>query len=115
MAALTSTSVTLNGFFYDGARVESRHKVCDVTLALTSQGGLTNNIPAALFGLSRITEAFAFRDSSSNLFLAGPSYDGTTTGAFLVFYAITNATDASRNAPADITATVRGKVVGIEA
>ena len=115
MATLTASSVTLNGFFYDGARVGSRHKVCDVTLVLSSQGGLTNNIPASLFGLSTITEAFSFRDSSSNLYLAAPSWDGTTTGAYLVFYAITNATDASRNAPADITATVRGKVVGIEA
>lgn len=115
MAALTASGVTLNGFYYRGARVGSKHKVCDVTLVLSSQGGLTNNIPAALFGLSTITECFSFRDSSSNVYLAGPSYDGTTTGAFLVFYAITSATDATRNAPADITATVRGKVSGIEA
>lgn len=114
MAALTSTGVTLNGFYFQNARVGSKRKVVNATLVLSSQGGLTNNIPAALFGLSQITDAFAWRDSSSNLFLCGPSYDGTTSGAFLVFYAITNATDASRNAPADISATVRGDVVGIE-
>lgn len=114
MAALTSTGVTNNGYYYDGSRVSSKHKVVDVTLVLSSQGGLTNNIPASLFGLTKITKAFSFRDASSNLYLAGPSWDGTTTGLYLVFYAVTNATDASRNAPADITATVRGKVVGIE-
>lgn len=114
MAALTSAGVTLNGFYYLGLRPESKRKVVNVTLVLSSQGGLTNNIPASLLGLRAVTRAYSGRDSSSKLYPAGPSYDGTTTGTYLVFYDLTNATDANRNAPADITATVRISVEGTE-
>ena len=115
MSALTSSGVTINDIYMEGDFVNSKRKVLNVTLVLSSQGGLTNNIPASLFGLSAITEARGFRTSSSVKYDAGPSYDGTTAGAYLVFYDATNATDASRNNPADITATVRGTVIGIEA
>lgn len=114
MAALTSAGVASSGFYYLGLRPGSKRKVVGATLTLVSQGGLTNNIPASLFGLQRITKVYSARDSSSNIYLAGPSYDGTTTGLYLVFYALTSATDATRNAPADLTATVTVSVEGIE-
>lgn len=114
MAALTSASVTINGYYYLGLRPESKRKVINATLVLSSQGGLTNNIPATLFGLRAVTRAYSGRDSSSKFYPAGPSYDGTTTGIYLVFYDMTNATDATRNSPADITATVRISIEGVE-
>lgn len=105
MAALTSAGVTVNGFYYTGDRPGSKKKVVNVTLVLSSQGGLTNNIPASLFGLSKITDATNFRTSASVLSVAGPSSDGT----LLVFYTIN-----TNGNPADQTATVSGYITGDE-
>lgn len=109
MAALTSAGVTINDYTYGGARVGSRRKVVDVTLVLSSQGGLTNNIPASLFGLTQITRAFSFRDTSSVAVTFGPNLSSTLNGTLLVAYAV-----ETNGSPADISATVRGYVEGIE-
>lgn len=105
MAALTSSGVTFNEIWKTGRTGTRYYKALDVTLVLSSQGGLTNNIPASLFGLSKITSAHGFRDSSSVAVGAGPSYDG----AYLVFYTLE--TDGN---PADQTGTFKGIIEGVE-
>lgn len=114
MAALTSTGVTQHDFWYVGGPKPKAIKVVDVTLTLSSQGGLTNNIPATLFGMRRILYATGFRDTSSLKLDFGPNLTSTLNGTLLVAYNAENATDASRNDPADVTATVRGLVFGYE-
>lgn len=103
MAALTSSGVTVNDIWTEGGRNGRKFLVKDVTLVLSSQGGLTNNIPASLFGMRTIKSARSFRDSSSVAVTAAPSYDG----AYLVFYTI-----ETNGNPADKSATYRGIVVG---
>ncbi len=110
MGALAASGVTLNDFWYEGARVGTRMKVCDVTLVLSSQGGLTNNIPASLFGLSKIISAYGFRDTSSVAVTFGPNLSSTLNGTLLVAYAV-----ETNGSPADVSVTVRGYVRGIEA
>lgn len=105
MAALTSAGVTVNDVWKEGAPNGRKFKALDVTLVLSSQGGLTNNIPASLFGLASIKSARGFRDSSSVAVTAGPSYDGL----YLVFYTV-----ETNGNPADKTATYKGIVVGSE-
>lgn len=105
MAALTSSGVTLNEAFKEGRTSTHYRKVCDVTLVLSSQGGLTNNIPGSLFGLFRITRAYSFRDASSVAVSAGPSFDGTN----LVFYTV-----ETNGNPADQTGTFKGIIEGTE-
>ena len=109
MAALTSAGVTINDWWYDNSHVGSKRKTLDVTLVLSSQGGLTNNIPASLFGLTRITAASGFRDTSSVARTFGPSLSSTVAGALLVAYTV-----ETNGNPADVSVTVRGLVSGIE-
>lgn len=103
MAALTSSGVTVNDSWNESGNNNRKFRAKDVTLVLSSQGGLTNNIPASLFGMTKISSARAFRDSSSVAVYAGPSYDGS----YLVFYTI-----ETNGNPADKSATYRGVVVG---
>lgn len=103
MAALTSAGVTVNDWWTEGGTNGRKFKVKDVTLVLVAQGGASNTIAASLFGMSKVTEARAFRDSSSNSVLGFPSYDRTK----LHF-----CTAETAGTPADQTATVRGVVVG---
>lgn len=106
MAALTSAGVTVNAVYKGGGTNSRRYLYKDVTLTLSSQGGLTNNIPCALFGMSKIVGVEGpFRDASSVLYEAGPS----ATGAYLIF-----ATAETAGTPADQTATVRGVVFGFD-
>lgn len=114
MAALTSTGVTIHDAWKEGGTTGRKFKAVDVTLVLSSQGGLTNNIPASLFGMSTIVDARGFRTTSSVRASFGPSLSSTEVGDYLVAYANTDATDATRNNPADISATVRGIVIGYE-
>ncbi len=104
MAALTSAGVTVNRSWQEGNPNGRKFKAVDVTLVLSSQGGATNNIPAALFGMTEIVDATGFRDSAGAHVQAMPSY----TGALLTF-----CTEATAGTPADQTATVRGIVKGV--
>lgn len=103
MAALTSSGVTVHDSWNEGGINARKFRASDVTLVLSSQGGLTNNIPASLFGFTKIKSARGFRDSSSVAVAAGPSYDG----AYLVFYTV-----ETNGNPADKSGTYRGIVVG---
>jgi hypothetical protein len=103
MAAVAKSAVTQNDAWNEGGNNGRKFRAQDVTLVLSSQGGLTNNVPATIFGLSKITSARSFRDSNSVAVAAGPSYDGL----YLVFYTI-----ETNGSPADKSATYRGIVVG---
>lgn len=110
MAALTSAGVTFNDVWYS-ADTGVNMKCVDVTLVLSSQGGLTNNIPCSLFGMSRVRECSNAVDSAASLLLlAAPSYDRTK----VCIYQMTNATDATRTAPVDVSLTIRLIVKGTE-
>jgi len=113
MAALTTNAAfiaaggVIGDVWYDKA---SGYKNLQITIP-ASQGGSTNTIAAACFGLTTIEGADNARISSSDkIYLAGPSYDRTK----LFIYDITNATDANRNNPADTTAATRCRVFGKE-
>lgn len=109
MAALTQSGVTINDSWVE-ATSGPCFKCIDATLVLSSQGGLTNNIPAALFGLSKVRECTSARDSAGSLLiLAAPSYDG----AYVCVYQMTNATDATRTTPVDVSLTIRLIVKGV--
>lgn len=105
MAALEQSAVTVNGYWYEGVYNDSKRKVVDATLVLTGQGGLTNNIPASLFGLRNIKGVRSARNDSSVLILAAPSYDEA--------YVVLGSTNGA-GTPTDTTATVRLEVVGEE-
>lgn len=64
--------------------------------------------------MTRIVEARGFRNTSSVRVEFGPSLTSSVVGQYLVGYDNTQATDADRNNPADLTGTFRGYVVGIE-
>lgn len=104
MANLAQSAVVKDDIYYSDGPSGRRLKYVHVTLTLTGQGGGTNLIPASLFGMAKIHRAHSFRDSSNNILVASPSYDGTG----LLFKA------AGTNAPADVTATVKGVVAGVE-
>lgn len=110
MAALTSSGVTFNDVWYTGDTGPNM-KCCDVTLVLSSQGGLTNNIPCTLFGMARVREVSNASDSAGSLLIIGaPSYDRTK----VCIYQMTNATDATRTTPVDVSLTIRLIVKGVE-
>lgn len=110
MGAVAASAVTFNDVWYT-ADTGPNMKCTDVTVVLSSQGGLTNNIPAALFGMRKIRECSSAVDSAGSLLLvAAPSYDRN----YVCIYQLTNATDATRTTPADISLTIRLIVKGVE-
>lgn len=110
MASLAKTAVTIRDSWWEGgAPLTKKTKVLSVTMVLTGQGGATNTIPASVFGLTTIREVTAVQsDDDSIVTLGAPSYDGTK----LFLYDLSDATDATRDAPTDITDTVRCLVKG---
>ncbi len=102
MAALTKAGVTIEDFWTEGATNGKYFKGVRAKLVLSSQGGATNNIPASLFGMKKITEVYpgAKDDSTRQEFF--PSYDGT----------LLIANTAGSYAAADITGTFRVTIVG---
>lgn len=111
MAAVLASAVTINDVWYT-ADTGRQLKVVDATIVLSSQGGLTNSIGAALFGMNRVrgTVGPGVDSVGSLAYPLAPSYDRT----LLCVYDLTNATDATRATPADITKTIRVIVQGTE-
>lgn len=110
MAAVAQSAVTINDSWVEASSGPTL-KCVDATLVLSSQGGLTNSIGAALFGMTRIRECSNASDSAASLLLvAAPSYDRTK----VCIYQMTNATDATRTTPADVSLTIRLIVRGNE-
>lgn len=109
MPAATASVLTVLKSWEDGTKQgKAINRVVEGRLTLTAQGGLTNNIPASVFGLRYIREADGGVASNNAAYLVLPSYDGT----LLLVYDLTQATDANRATPADITATIRVTVKG---
>lgn len=81
MAALTSTGVNIVETWKEGGTNARKFLTRKATLTLVSQGGATNNIPAALFGMKTIwyVTSAVKSDSTQQVFL--PSYDGLTLNA----------------------------------
>lgn len=73
MANLASSALVENEYWREG--LNNRFTAKDVTLTLTGQGGTTNLIPAAVFGLSQIRDVRSAVDSNNKPLRAVPSYD----------------------------------------
>lgn len=109
MANLAASAVTIERSWTEAGVNGKDLSARQVTLVLTGQGGSTNKILATVLGLSKIEQAHAFvKSDDTKMYPATPSYDGS----FLCLNDLTQATDANRALPADITATVRGVVKG---
>ena len=109
MAVVASSAVTRVKSWEEADRSQKLNQRCiEAQVALSSQGGETNNIPASVFGLTYIRECTCFVSSTNKLVLATPSYDGT----LLLIFNMAQATDANRVDPADVTFTVRVVVKG---
>lgn len=108
MADLAISAATIERQWTEGGVAGKQFSGREVTLVLTAQGTEANKIPASALRLSRIIRAENFRTSANKLVVAAPSYDLSQ----LLLFDVQNATDASRDDPADFTATVRGVVVG---
>lgn len=110
MATLAASAVTVRDSWYEGGPPTlKKTKVKSLTLVLTGHGGATNTILASTLGFTTIREVSAVQsDDDSVVTLGAPSYDGTK----LFLYDLSNATDATRDAPTDITDTVRCIVKG---
>lgn len=99
MAALASTAVVVNRWFYTNARTGSRQKAVNVTLTLTGQGGATNKIPASVLNLTTVENATPFvKSDNSDVQVASAATDGT----FLLL----------GTTPGDVTGTYSGTVYG---
>lgn len=103
MADLAASGVTVSASWTAGAVTGKRHVEKLVKLVLTGQGTTTNKIPASALGLTKIESCSnGVKDDDTKIYPAVPSNDGKN----LLLMDVTNATDASRAAPADITATI---------
>ena len=118
MAAITSANVTLI------TRVEMKGKgiltevMREVAIVLSSQGGTSGDIPASALSMVYVdkVEQIGFIDGSSALRYVPGVVEYTTTGhgTGILPIDLTNATDANRNLPANVTGTWRVRVYGRE-
>lgn len=109
MPALASSAVTVE-LGYEILSTPFRLKTKQLTLVLSSQGGASNTIDASTLGFTKIITSTMAQKSDDALALpTAPSYDGSK----LFFYNPAQATDASRDDPADVTGTFRVAVTGI--
>lgn len=112
MAAYSGTP-TIVSQWEEGDRFGKRQRVVKrLSLSLSSQGGTTNNIPATALGflagtLSKAT-CILFTDGSSNKRVIWCFTDGT----YLYIGDPTQATDANRGLPGDVTGTLIVEVSG---
>lgn len=108
MAALTSDNVTVTrGWQVAATPMKVKYK--QLTLVLSSQGGASNTVDASTIELGVILGSTMAQKSDDALALhTCPSYDGSK----LFFYNPAQATDASRDDPADVTGTFRVLVWG---
>lgn len=82
MANLQQAAVVINETWTEAGTNSRRFIAQEVTLTLTGQGGLTNLIPAALFGMTYIWEVRDARNSSNKFYKAAPLYDHSSIGLF---------------------------------
>lgn len=109
MAALTADNVTVE-LGWEAVSTPIKIKTKQLTLVLSSQGGATNTIDASTLGFAKILGSSLAQKSDDALAnLTAPSYDGSK----LFFYTPAQATDATRDDPADVTGTFRLLVWGV--
>lgn len=108
MSALTSDNVTVTrGWTTVATPMNVKHK--QLTLVLSSQGGASNTVDASTLGFGVILgSAMAQKSDDALAYPTCPSYDGSK----LFFYNPAQATDASRDDPADVSGTFRVLVWG---
>lgn len=106
MAALAASAVTILDTWKEAGTSSRKFLAREVQLVLTGQGDLTDNIPAALFGMKTIRRTLNFRTTASVAIQSMPSYDGS----LLCFCtAETNGNPATQTG-----VTVRGIVLGYD-
>lgn len=103
MANLAQSAVTINDTWIEGSSPSRRYTAVEATMVLTGQGGGTNLILAALFGMTYIFEVKSMRSTSKN-YIAAPAYDHTGINIC--------ALSADTGAFADISDTVKCVVIG---
>ncbi len=107
MAALAATAVAVFGSWRTAGTKTVAHK--RLTLTLTGQGGATNTIDATTLGFTKLLSCSnATADDNGFLYPAMVSYDGSK----IYLTDMSNATDATRDVPVDITDVVRITVTG---
>lgn len=82
MAALTKAGVNIVETWKEDGTSSRKFLVRKATLTLSAQGGATNNIPAALFGMKTIWFARAGMKSDNTRQEFQPSYNGSLLLAF---------------------------------
>lgn len=109
MADLASSAVTILKSWTEGGTNGRQYSCRRVKLVLTGQGTTTNAIPASVLLLTTILECSNFITSDDGfIYLASPSVDGSE----LYLADMSVATDAVRDVPVDVTATLYGVVKG---
>jgi hypothetical protein len=88
-----------------------------VALELTAEGATAGDIPASLFGLKQITYVHCYGATISAADAAGLFFVGDigNDGNYIYPVDLTQATDADRNDPADLTGTFYLMIDGIGA
>lgn len=113
MAAYTGTP-TVQGLWEEGDRNGKRIRVRRrLTLTLSTQGGATNVIPATTLGIAagqlQLCECVSFTDGGAQIRTLWLFTDGTN----MYVGDPTQATDANRSIPADVTGTLVCEVAGL--
>lgn len=111
MGAYSGTP-TVVATWEEGDRFGKRIRVVKrLSLSLSSQGGATNNIPASALGFSSLSQArcVLFTDGGSQKRVVWCFTDGD----YLYIGDPTQATDADRGEPADVSGTLVVEVGGI--
>jgi hypothetical protein len=113
MASLTSASVTQVDAWSEGGTHGKKRSVIRftfTTLGSPGNGSAANPIPAAAFGLTKITEVGPlFNTTDTQLVIGVPD----ATGANLLLFNMTVATDANRATSVDyISKAMQGTIIG---
>lgn len=109
MPDLSATGVTIVRAWHEGGPGLKDRVAVIANIVLSAMGGNVNRIPAAAFGL-RVLEGCtnAVRADGGAVVVAGVTADGSR----VVLADLTQATDASRATPADVSGTFRITVYG---
>lgn len=103
MADIAASNVTVQRAVSVGGVTGKDHVQVLAKVVLGAQGTTTNKITAAALGLKKVESCSnAVKDDNTKVYPAVPTADGTA----VLLVDLTNATDANRANPADITATI---------
>ena len=110
MADLAKSAVVIRDSWWEGgAPLTKKTKVLKCTVTTASMGTTTNKLLATAFGLTEIRETTPWQKDDNTIgTMAIPSYDGS----MVLLYDLSNATDATRDAPVDLTGVFRCIIKG---